>query len=176
MKKFFLYGSGIILIALIVIAILVPKSETVERSITIKKPITEVYTYFALLQNMEEWSPWAKKDPATVHTYQGEGNTVGSIHFWNSTHEQVGVGEQEITSMVPNKEIYSDLRFKEPFESTSVGYLKFQDKGNQTQVTWGYNAKYNPVEAIFMSLMDMDKYIGADFEAGLSNAKTILEK
>jgi len=153
MKKVILYGLGFIIAAVIIAVIVAPKEEIVERSITIDKPVAEVYEYFALLQNMEAWSPWAKKDPKATHKYEGAGNTVGSVHYWNSTHEEVGVGEQEIVSLVPNQEIYSELRFIEPFEST-----------------------YGAVESVIMLLMDMDKMIGGDFEQGLGDAKAILEK
>ena len=124
MKKVILYGLGFIIAAVIIAVIVAPKEEIVERSITIDKPVAEVFEYFALLQNMEAWSPWAKKDSKATHKYEGAGNTVGSVHYWNSSHEEVGVGEQEIVSLVPNQEIYSELRFIESFESTSVGYLK----------------------------------------------------
>lgn len=176
MKKFILYGAGFLLAALIFVAILAPKSETVERSIVVNKPVSEVYSYLVQLQNMEEWSPWSKKDPKTIHEYKGAGNTIGSIHLWTSEHQQVGVGEQEITSVSVDKEVVSELRFTEPFESTSVAYLRFKEQGAFTHVIWGYRAEYNPVQAVFMMAMDLDKHLGGDFEKGLITAKSILEK
>ncbi|WP_010135145.1 SRPBCC family protein [Ochrovirga pacifica] len=176
MKKFFLYGAGLLLLIIVIFAIAAPKTETVKRSIVIQKPVNVVYPYFASLQNMEEWSPWAKKDPSARHEYIGAGNSVGSVHAWYSEHEQVGSGEQEITSMVPNKEIYSELRFKTPMETTSEGFLIFEEQGNKTKVTWGYNAKYGVLESMIMTFLDLDKIIGKDFEQGLNDAKIILEK
>lgn len=176
MKKYLLLALMVLIAAFVAIAVIAPKTENVERSITINKPVTEVFSYLVKLQNMEEWSPWAKKDTTTLHTYKGAGNTVGSVHYWVSEHKEVGIGEQEITSIIPNKEVYSDLRFKEPFESESQGYLKFNSKGTQTEVTWGYLAEYNTLQAIVMSMRNMDKVLGKDFEQGLTDAKAILEE
>lgn len=176
MKKIIFTILVVIVVLPAILMTLAPKSEQVERSITINKPVTEVYTYMALLQNMEAWSPWAKKDPSAKHTYKGAGNTVGSVHYWESTHEEVGVGEQEITKLVPNKEIISDLRFKTPYESESIGYLKFDDEGSKTKVTWGYTARYNLIESLFMLFMDMDEMLGGEFEQGLADAKAIIEE
>jgi len=176
MKKFFLYGAGVLFILLVVVAIIAPKTEIVERTIIINKPVLEVYSYLVELQNLEEWSPWSKKDPKTIHKYKGVGNSVGSIHSWTSEHRQVGIGEQEITSVTPFKEVVSELRFAEPFESNSITYLKFNDLGISTEVTWGHTSEYNPLQAVFMMAMDMDTYLGNDFDEGLLMAKTILEK
>lgn len=176
MKKILLYGLGVILVAIFVLMIAAPKTETITRSIVVNKPVEVVYSYFSSLQNMEEYATWQAKDPNTVNTYIGAGNTVGSIHEWTSEHKEVGKGEQEIISMVNNKEIYSELRFFEPFESTSTAFLKFEEDGNNTKVIWGYEASYAALESVFMMFLDMDKLLGPDFEKGLSKAKTILEE
>ncbi|ANW96675.1 hypothetical protein AXE80_10495 [Wenyingzhuangia fucanilytica] len=176
MKKFFLYGSLVIIAAIFVMMIIAPKSETVQRSITIEEPVDVVYPYFASLQNMEDYAVWQALDPNTIHEYRGAGNSVGSVHAWKSEHEQVGVGEQEIIAMIPNKEIISELRFKEPFESTSTAFLKFEENGNQTKVIWGYEASYGALESLFMMFLDMDKLLGPDFEKGLAKAKEIIEE
>lgn len=176
MKKIVFIILIVVFVLPAILMTLAPKHEQVERTITIDKPVTEVFEYLVLLQNMEEWSPWAKKDPKAKHTYKGAGDTVGSVHYWESTNEEVGVGEQEITQIVPNKEIFSAIRFKEPFQSQSIGYLKFKDEGAKTIVTWGYSARYKLVESLIMLFMDMETLLGGDFEQGLADAKVILEK
>ncbi|NJB83930.1 SRPBCC family protein [Wenyingzhuangia aestuarii] len=175
MKKFFLYGSVVIIVAIIIVGIMAPKETTVQRSVVIEKPVDVVFDYFLSLQNMEEYSPWQARDPKTVHEYRGAGNTVGSVHRWVSTHKEVGTGEQEITDIKQNKEIISELRFEEPFESTSQGFLKFKSVPNGTEVIWGYNGNLGFLESIFMMFVDMDKILGDDFTKGLTTAKSNLE-
>lgn len=175
MKKI-LYVIGVLLCIVIVAAILAPKEATVERSIVIEEPVDVVFPYFLSLQKIEEYSPWQTRDPKTIHEYRGAGNTVGSVHRWTSKNEEVGVGEQEIISITPHEEIVSELRFEEPFESTSEGYLKFKEVDKGTEVTWGYRGTFGMIESLFMMFMDMDKLLGADFNQGLSKAKSNLEQ
>ncbi|MGY5352666.1 SRPBCC family protein [Wenyingzhuangia sp. IMCC45533] len=176
MKKFFLYGTLVIILAVVALGFIAPKSATVERSVVIEKPIGDVFRFFSFLQNMNLYSPWQAKDPNAIHKYIGVGNTVGSIHRWESSHKDVGVGEQEIKSISLNKKIVSELRFEEPFESTSEGYFKFDEVESGTKVTWGYYGSFSFIESIVMLFMDMEREIGDDFKQGLDKAKTILEK
>lgn len=176
MKKFFLYGSLVIIAVIAILGFTSPKTAIVQRSVVINKPVQEVFEYLVSLQNMENYSPWQAKDPKAKHIYKGTGTTVGSVHRWESEHPEVGVGEQEIKSIQVNEEIVSELRFEEPFESTSEGFFKFKSVANGTQVTWGYNGNFGFVESIIMRFMDMDKVLGGDFEQGLNKVKTILEQ
>ncbi|NIJ46284.1 hypothetical protein FHR24_002768 [Wenyingzhuangia heitensis] len=176
MKKYFLYGVAVIVITIIVLGSIAPKEATVERSIVINKPVAVVFPYFLALQNMEDYSPWQERDTKTINEYRGAGNTVGSVHRWISELDQVGVGEQEIKMITPNKEIVSELRFEKPYESTSKGYFKFKEVAQGTEVTWGYTGAFGFVEGIFMMFMDMDKILGKDFSQGLAKAKSNLEK
>lgn len=175
MKKFFLYGSLVIIAVIAFLGFTSPKEASVKRSVVIEKPIGEVFSYLVSLQNMEDYSPWQAKDPNTKNEYKGSGDTVGSVHRWVSEHKEVGTGEQEIKSIKINEEIISELRFEEPFESISEGFFKFKLITNGTQVTWGYNGKFGFIESIIMRFIDMDKVLGTEFEQGLNKAKSILE-
>ena len=57
-----------ILIALIVIVLVLgmiaPKEYQVQRSTTIKLPLSKVYDYLKYLRNQDEWSPWQRRDPS----------------------------------------------------------------------------------------------------------------
>ena len=176
MKKFFLYGAVVIILAIVITGLIAPKTATVERSVEVEKSVDIVFSYFLSLQNMEQYSPWQAKDPSAKHEYRGDGYSVGSVHRWESENKEVGVGEQEIKSIKLNEEIISELRFEKPIESTSEGFLKFKSVNNGTEVTWGYNGTFGFIESIFMMFMDMDKVLGGDFEQGLNKAKSILEK
>ncbi|SHH89098.1 SRPBCC family protein [Wenyingzhuangia marina] len=176
MKKFFLYGSVVIIAILLILIMIAPKSETIQRSIIIEKPIDVVYPYFASLQNIEEYDVLQTLDPNTVHEYRGVGNTVGSVRAWKSEHKRVGVGEQEIIEMIPNKEIISELRIEKPVEFNSTTFFKFDDNGTDTKVIWGQDLYYGALQSVFMMLVDVNKLKGSDLEKGLQNAKSILEE
>ncbi len=164
-------------IALVVfLALIAPKTYDVSRSIEIESPKNEVFDYLKYLKNMDEWSPWAKKDPNMEKKFTGTDGEVGAISYWNG-NKDVGEGEQEITKIVNGDRIESELRFLKPWKSTSDCYTKVEDSGtNATKVTWGFSGKNKFPMSIMALFMNMDKMVGKDFEEGLATLKATLEK
>ena len=92
------------IVAIVVILVLVaPKKYHLSRSIQINRPIGEVFEYLKYIKNQDHWSPWIKRDPDMKQTFTGEDGTVGFVSHWESDHKQVGVGEQEITLILPKE-------------------------------------------------------------------------
>jgi polyketide cyclase/dehydrase/lipid transport protein len=164
----------VVLIA--VLAIIAPKTYDVSRSISISKPVSEVFDYVRSLKKQDEWGPWAKRDPNMVKEFSGTDGEVGAISSWKGNKE-VGEGEQEITGITVNEVVETQLRFLKPFKSVSDAYIRVLDESNDsTKVTWGFSGKNKFPVSIMMLFMNMDKSIGKDFEQGLSDLKLILEK
>lgn len=171
----FFYILFTLFIVVAILHFLAPKNYNVYRSISIKKPLPEVFTYLKSLKNQDEWSPWAEKDPTMNKTFTGIDGEVGFISAWVG-NKDVGEGEQELTGIEENKEIKSQLRFLKPFKSTSDAYLKVEEEGKGTKVIWGFSGTNKFPMTIMMLFMNMDKMIGKDFEYGLNKLKGILEK
>lgn len=166
-----------IIVLVLVTALFVKKEYAVEKQIEINKPKQEVYNYIVLLKNQNNFSKWATMDPAMEKTFSGVDGTVGFISAWTSENKNVGTGEQEITKIDPGKRIDYDLRFKEPMEDSNLAHMTVDSIGeNKTLVKWGFNGKMDYPMNIMMLVLDFDKMIGGDFEFGLKNLKTILEK
>lgn len=165
------------LVALILIlAMIVPKTYNVFRTVEISRAKTEVFEYLKSLKKMDEWSPWARKDPNMEKKFTGTDGEVGALSYWNG-NKDVGEGEQEIIRIVDGERIESELRFLKPWKSTSNCYTQVDDAGSgKTKVTWGFSGKNKFPMSIVMLFMSMDKMVGKDFEAGLKNLKTVLEK
>jgi uncharacterized protein YndB with AHSA1/START domain len=109
-------------------------------------------------------------------TFSGEDGTVGFVSKWDSDHKQVGAGEQEILSIVPNEQIKMELRFLKPWKSQSTAYTKTRDTaGGATEVTWGFYGVNKVPMNIMMLFYNMDKAVGKDFEEGLTELKKVLE-
>ncbi len=166
---------GIILVFLI-LAMVSPKDYEVSRSIVIDKDLKEVFHYLKFIKNQDHWSPWAKKDPNIVKSYNGTDGEIGFISKWKG-NKAVGEGEQEILTIVENEYIDTQLRFFKPWKSESIGHI-LVDKVDETQtiVTWGFSGRNKFPFSVFMLFMSMDKMIGKDFEEGLTNLKKVLEK
>lgn len=165
---------GLVLL-IILLAMIAPKSYEVNRSIEINKQVSEVFKYLSSLKNQDNWSPWVQKDPNMKKSFTGTDGEVGCISAWEGNKE-VGSGEQEITAVVKDEVIESQLRFLKPFKSTSDAYLKVAKAGKGTKVTWGFTGKNKFPMSIMMLFMNMDKVVGKDFEQGLAKLKTLLEK
>lgn len=143
---------NIILIILIVIAaivaipliaaLFVKKEYRIEERVVIHKTTPTVFTYIKLVKNQEHYSKWVMTDPNMKKTLTGTDGTVGFIYAWNSQNKGVGQGEQQITALVENKKMNSEIRFIKPFEGTGhVTMLTDSREGNETEVTWSMEGK-----------------------------------
>ncbi|MEP6262515.1 MAG: SRPBCC family protein [Gillisia sp.] len=175
LKKILIIVLVIIAIPLVV-ALFLPKDYSVEREIVINKPKQEVFEYVKYLKNQDNYSKWATMDPNMKKTYNGTDGTVGFVSAWESENDDVGSGEQEIIKIEEGERIDFELRFKEPFESTSPAFMTTESvTENQTKVTWGFSGHMNYPMNIMMLFMDFEKMIGDDLESGLSNLKSEME-
>ena len=175
LKKVLLVVAIIIAIPLLS-ALFMKKDYTVEREITINKPRADVYNYLKYLKNQDNFSVWAKMDPAMKKDYRGTDGSVGFVSLWDSENEHVGKGEQEIKDMKENESIDYELRFKKPFESTAAANMQMASLGDaQTQVKWGFSGSMPYPMNFMMPFMNMDKMLGKDLETGLENLKSNIE-
>jgi hypothetical protein len=173
--KYIGIGIAAIIGIFLIIALFVPKDFTYERSIVINAPKDIIMPQVTSLKKSNAWSPWMEKDPNLKISYEGADGEVGSKSSWKG-NDEVGEGNQEITSITPNR-VETKLNFVKPFESTSMSYTQLDEQGAAaTKVTWGFKGSNPyPFNAICL-FMDMDAMIGKDFEKGLSRLKAVCEK
>jgi hypothetical protein len=163
-----------VVVLIVILAIIAPKRYDVKRTIGINKPLPEVFSYLKYLKNQSDWSPWEGKDPNMEKSFSGTDGEVGFVSSW-SGNKEVGVGEQEITNIVKNELVQTQLRFLKPFKSTSNAYLQVIEEGDCTKVIWGFRGKNKFPVSIMMLFMNIDKQVGKDFESGLQKLKTVIE-
>ena len=162
---------AIVIIVVIFLALIAPKSYKVSRSIELEYSPEKVREHLRFLKKQQEWSPWAKKDPNMDLTFTGVDGEVGATSHW-SGNKDVGEGEQEITRIVEGERIEQDLRFLKPYKSQSDCYMTLDKLGeNRSKVTWGFTGNNKFPMSIMMLFMSMDKMVGKDFEQGLQNLK-----
>lgn len=126
----------LIIIALpFILALFIPRSYTVSVTETIDKPHQQVYDYVRMLTNQKEYSVWVMPDPNLDVEIIGTDGEVGAIQKWNSKLDEVGQGEQEITSLTPER-MDVDLRFIRPFKGKAKAATIFKSVSEyQTQIT-----------------------------------------
>jgi len=165
----------VIVIALpFIVAIFIPRQYTVSVTETINRPVAEVHDYMRILKNQKDWSEWVKADPTMVPEITGTDGTIGAIQRWNSKDDNVGEGEQEITTLSLER-IDFDLRFKRPFEGHAKAASIFKASSpTETMVT----AEFYADESYPMNLPSYlfgKPMIEETQKKNLANLKAILE-
>lgn len=169
---------GIILMALIAIVgiggMLLPAHVTVSRNMAIKAPAYVIFPELNDLHNWANWSPWQQKDPNSKITYNGAPYGPGAEQSWDSENPEVGKGSMKITGTEENRKVVVELNFMENGLASSSFDLEPGTDG--TLVTWTFESDMgmNPI-ARWVGFLMMDKWLGQDFDAGLSNLKSVAE-
>lgn len=166
-------GLVVLIAVLAAGAYLLPRNVVVERQITIDAAPEDVFEHISSLQAFTEWSPWQGRDPNMVVDFSGPEAGVGNVMVWQSDEPSVGNGRQEITALTENEEVRTALDFGD-MGTADAWWLLAEAEGG-TVITWGLDADMgnNPVGR-WMGLM-MDGLVGADYDAGLLNLKTLVE-
>ncbi len=174
MFKTILIALVVIVVVFIVVVSMQPSEFRVTRTATISAPAPAVFAQVNDLYKWEEWSPWAKRDPAAKKTYEGPSAGTGAIYRW-AGNKEVGEGSLTITESRPSDLIRMKLEFLKPFQATNTAEFTFKPQGNQTVVTWTMTGKNNFIAKAIHLFMDMDKMVGGDFEMGLAQIKSVVE-
>ena len=175
--KYILFVVATLVLTVLLGAAFVPTEFGVVRDVSIDRSKGEVFEYVKLLKNQDNFSVWAKIDPNTRKEYSGVDGTVGFISAWSSTHPDVGIGEQEIIRIDNGKRIDYQLRFMEPFESTSTAYMIFDSiDSSRTKLRLGFDGEMDYPMNLMLLFVDMEGELGGDLQEGLDNLKYILKK
>ncbi|MDP6937039.1 MAG: SRPBCC family protein, partial [Candidatus Marinimicrobia bacterium] len=94
-----------IIVVILLGGLFIDGTYSVQREITINKPVGMVYNYILYLKNQDNFSVWAGMDPEMKKEYKGTDGTVGFISGWESSNPDVGKGEQEIVAIDPGNRI-----------------------------------------------------------------------
>lgn len=173
-----LKGIGIVILALIALVLiaglLLSKEYHVTREITINKPNQQTFDYIKMLRNQNSFNKWVMADPNMKRDYRGTDGTQGFVYAWDG-NKDVGKGEQEIKSIVPNERLDMEIRFERPFKSVATSFMTTEAlAAGQTKVTWGFNGSMPyPFNALKMFATSM---LGKDLQTSLGNLKANLEK
>ena len=172
-KKILIVLVGIVA-ALAVVVALQPADFRVTRSATISAPPAVVFAQVNDLHKFQDWSPWAKLDPAAKSDFQGPPAGTGAAFSWAGNME-VGEGTMTITESRPAELVRFKLDFKKPMAGTSTAEFTFKPEGGATLVTWSMEGKNGFAGKAVSLVMDCDKMVGGQFEKGLADLKKIAE-
>ncbi len=173
LKKILIALAAIVVVFVAVVA-MQPSEFRISRTATMSAPAPAVFAQVNDFHNWEEWSPWAKLDPAAKATFEGPSAGTGAIFRW-AGNKEVGEGSMTITESRPSDLIRIKLEFLKPFAATNTAEFTFKPEGDQINVTWSMAGKNNFIAKTVCLFMDMDKMVGGQFEKGLGAIKSIVE-
>lgn len=168
---------GILLIVLAVsrLADLAPETFRIERSQTIEAAPDRVYSLIEDFHRWEAWSPFEKLDRNVKKTFSGADRGPGAVYQWVG-NSKAGEGRMEILEAAPASKVKIKLDFLKPFEGHNTAEFTLAPRGNATTVTWAMFGPQNFMAKIMSTFVSMDRLLGKEFEAGLSNLKVVAEK
>ena len=171
---YILIALAAIIVIFVIMVALQPAEFRIVRSASISAPPAVVFAQVNDLHKWQEWSPWAKMDPAAKNTFEGPPAGTGAAFRW-AGNNKVGEGTMTITESRPSELIRFKLEFLEPFKATNTAEFTFKPEGNQTAVTWSMFGKNNFMAKAFGLFVNCDKMVGGQFEKGLADLKSLAE-
>jgi uncharacterized protein YndB with AHSA1/START domain len=154
------------------IAVFLPGEYTVERELTIQKPVDQVFNLAADYELRETWDPWVEKDSTAIVTVTAAEGLIGSKWAWGG--DEIGAGNSVIDKVDSNKAIHSTITFTEPRESQIQIVWTFEEVEGGTRVVWSMTGEANYPVGRYFALF-VDGMVGPDLEKGLANLKNVLE-
>jgi len=164
----------VLLVLLLIVITTRPADFRISRTATMSAPPEAPFAEVNDFHRWEEWSPWAKMDPAMKTTYSGPPQGTGASYAWVG-NGKVGEGRMTILESQPASIVRIKLEFLKPFQATNLAEFTFQPQGNQTAVTWNMSGTRNFMMKAMSLVFNMDKVIGEQFDQGLAQMKAVAE-
>jgi len=169
----------ILLAAFVATGYLLPTQVHIERSITVDRPATMMFELLNGYRHYNEWSPWAGRDPQAEFVVSGPESGVGARMSWIGDPHLVGSGWQEIVASKP----YERIDFKLDFDAQGMADTGFilTPKNDATTITWFFDSDLTKGVNLLDSFLAryfgllFDRWVGGDYEQGLSNLKKYAE-
>ena len=169
-----LIGLAVVIVLLVIVIATRPSAFRVTRSAVIAAPPERPFELVNDFRAWPKWSPWEKKDPQMKRTLGGPPGGVGAIYAW-AGDKNVGEGRMTIDRSERPSLVGINLEFIKPFAGVCPTAFTFDPAPGGTKVTWTMEGKYNFISKAMSLVINMDKMIGNDFEAGLAAMKAEAE-
>lgn len=152
-----------------------PDTFSFQRMKHIAAPAERVYPLIANLQAMNTWNPFVQADPAIMVTYSGPESGTGAAHTWRG-NSRVGEGRISVIDAVAPGRIVMRLEMVKPMKADNTVQFTLAASGTGTNVSWMMSGRQPFMAKLMTVFIDCDKMVGAQFEKGLDDLKSIAER
>ena len=174
MLKTILIAAAVAIALFLIYVTTRPDTFKVSRSMQIKAPPDRIFPLINDLRAYNTWNPYAKKDPAIKLTYSGPASGTGATFLFDG-NKDAGKGSIEVLAATHPSHVDMRLVMAEPFAINNLVRYTLAPKGDGTEVTWAMQGPVPFIAKIAHLVINMDKMIGTDFEAGLASLKALAE-
>ncbi len=154
----------------LVIVAMKPNTFRIERSILVDAPADRVHAMINDFRRWPDWSPWENKDPGMTRILSGAEAGTGAAYAWDG-NRNIGAGRMEILESVAPERVTIQLDFLKPFKARNTAEFTMKPDGAGTRVTWAMFGPQPFIGKLMDTLMNCDRMIGREFEAGLAKLK-----
>ncbi len=166
--------SLLALIALLLLAALVMRRKySIICKIEMNTQAAAAYDFVRHLKNQDRFNKWVMVEPNMQRIFKGQDGELGFVYGWNG-NKKAGEGEQEIKSLIENKQVVTEIRFKRPIEGLAISIMDIEDLGNgNAQISWTNDSEMKyPLNVL---LPFIEKLLAKDMNESLVNLKKIME-
>ncbi len=151
-----------------------PNEFRMQRSTLINAAPDQIFPHINDFHRWYAWSPFEKLDPAMRKTFSGAPSGPGAVYEW-AGNKKAGSGRMEITAAAAPTQVVLKLDFITPFKSHSITTFTMTPTAGATDVTWAMSGPTPFPMKVMHIVINMDRVIGKDFEAGLASLKSVVE-
>ncbi len=175
MLKAILFTAAAAVTLLLAYAATRPNTFAVERHLDIAATPAQLHPLIVDLHQFNTWNPYNRKDPTMQGQYSGPASGPGAVYDFKG-NKDVGSGRITVTGSSPEL-VNMKLDMFEPMEGHNQVEFKLTPQSpSTTRVTWAMHGPSPYIARLVGIVLNMDKMIGGDFEAGLANLKAQAEK
>jgi len=161
-------AAAAVVVALAAIVALQPERFRIERSALVHAPAEVVFALIDDFHQWSRWSPYEKRDPDMVRTFEGSVTGPGAVYAWDGNGD-VGKGRMTILRSEPGELVAIELQFFEPMAATNQARFELTPGEGGTWVRWSMEGSNGFLGKAISLVIDMDAMVGRDFEQGLAD-------
>lgn len=151
-----------------------PDSFQVSRTLPVQAPPEKVYPLINDLRAFNSWNPFVRSDPAPQLSYSGPASGPGARNAFGPG--KGGTGTLTIVEAEAPTKVVMSLDMTQPMAARNRVVFSLEPQGGMTLVTWTLAGNTPLVGKVLHLVIDMDKMVGGQFEAGLADLKALAEK
>lgn len=156
---------------LLLLPFFLPRRTRVLRRKIIQASPNEIFPFINDLRNWPRWTEWNRREE--IHfTYDGSTQGIGATQRWDAPRKG---GVLKIVQSVENERVTYGLDLHCGNQHLE-GLLALEPLGVVTRVSWLSKWESGPNPYVRYRDLLLKVFIGRDFEAGLENLKSVVEK